>query len=113
MKLPDDRIRMQHIADFAGRAISFVNDVDQEEFNKNEILQLACVHLLEIIGEAANGLSGDTRDRYPGIPWLKMINMRNRLIHGYIDIDMEIVWRTIKDDLPPLIYMVRKIKLKE
>jgi len=113
MKQPDDQIRLQHIVDFAGRAISFINDVDQEEFNKNEVLQYACVHLLEIVGEAANGLTDDVRDRYPGIPWLKMINMRNRLIHGYIDIDMEIVWRTIKDDLPPLIDQVRKIKMKE
>jgi uncharacterized protein with HEPN domain len=104
---------LQHIVDFARRAISFINDVDQKEFNKNEVLQHACVHLLEIIGEAANGLTDDVRDRYPGIPWLKMINMRNRLVHGYIDIDMEIVWRTIKDDLPSLIDQVRKIKLKE
>jgi uncharacterized protein with HEPN domain len=113
MKLPDDRIKLQHIADFAGRAIGFISDVTREEFNKDEVLQYACVHLLEIIGEAANGLTGITRDLYPNIPWLKMINMRNRLIHGYIDIDMEIVWQTIKYDLPPLVDQVQKIKLDE
>ncbi|MCX5996770.1 MAG: DUF86 domain-containing protein [Chloroflexi bacterium] len=109
MKLPDDNIRLQHITDFAGRAISFVNDVTREEFNKNEVLQYACVHLLEIIGEAANGLTDQTRDQYPSIPWLKMINMRNRLIHGYIDVDMEIVWRTLKNDLPPLVDQLSRI----
>ena len=113
MKQPDDRIRLQHILDFAGRAISFVNNVTREEFNRNEVLQYACIHLLEIIGEAANGLTDKTRQRYPGIPWLKVINMRNRLIHGYVDVDMEIVWRTIKNDLPPLVDQVRKIKLNE
>lgn len=113
MKLPDDRLRLKHIADFAGLAISFVKDVTREDFNKNEVLQYACIHLLEIIGEAANGLTDETRGRYPGIPWLKMINMRNRLIHGYIDVDMEIVWQTIKEDLPPLIDRVRNIRLKE
>ena len=111
MKLPDDQIRLRHIVDFAGRAISFTAGITQEEFNHNEVLQYACVHLLEIIGEAANEISDKMRRQYPDIPWLKMINMRNRLIHGYIDIDMDIVWLTIKDDLPPLIEQVHRIGL--
>ena len=109
MKLPDDNIRLQHIVDFAGRAISFTAGMTQKEFNKNEVLQYACVHLLEIIGEAANEISDKTRRQYPDMPWLNMINMRNRLIHGYIDVDMDIVWLTIKDDLPPLIDKLRRI----
>jgi uncharacterized protein with HEPN domain len=111
MKLPDDKIRLQHIVDFAGRAISFTAGLTREEFHGNEVLQYACVHLLEIIGEAANEISDKTRSQYTDVPWLKMINMRNRLIHGYIDIDMDIVWLTIKDDLPPLIDQVRRIRL--
>jgi len=111
MKLPDDHVRLQHIVDFASRAISFTTGSTQEEFNRNEVLQYACVHLLEIIGEAANEITDKTRGQYPGIPWLKMINMRNRLIHGYIDANMDIVWLTIKNDLPPLIDQVRRIRL--
>jgi uncharacterized protein with HEPN domain len=113
MKLPDDHVRIKHIIDFAGRAVSFTTGITQEEFINNEVLQYACIHLLEIIGEAANEISDKTRTQYPDIPWLKIISMRNRLIHGYIDIDMDIVWLTIRDDLPPLIDQVRKIKLND
>ena len=113
MKLPDDRIRLQHMVDFAGRAISFTAGLTQEEFNRDEVLQYACIHLLEMIGEAANEITDKTRGQYPDIPWLKMINMRNRLIHGYIDVNMDIVWLTIRDDLPPLIDQMRRIRLNE
>ena len=113
MKLPDDKIRLQHIVDFADRAISYTAGLKREEFTRNEVLQYACVHLLEIIGEAATEITDKTRGQYPDIPWLKMINMRNRLIHGYIDVNMDIVWLTIKENLPPLIDQVRRIKLDE
>jgi uncharacterized protein with HEPN domain len=113
MKQPDDLIRLQHIVDFADRAISYTAGLTQEEFTNNEVLQYACVHLLEIIGEAANDITDKTRGQYPDIPWLKMINMRNRLIHGYIDVNIDIVWLTIKDDLPTLTDQVRSIRLNE
>jgi uncharacterized protein with HEPN domain len=65
-------------------------------------LKHALVRLLEIIGEAANGMSSDIMKKYPDIPWKEMIGMRNRLVHGYFDVDLDIVWQTVTEDIPPL-----------
>ena len=65
-------------------------------------LKHALVRLLEIIGEAANGMSSNIKEKHPGIPWKEMIGMRNRLIHGYFDVDLDIVWQTVSKDIPPL-----------
>lgn len=63
---------------------------------------LSVVKLNEIVGEAATGVSTETRSRSPEVPWPDIIGMRNRLIHAYYDIDLDRVWDTLKDDLPPL-----------
>jgi uncharacterized protein with HEPN domain len=63
---------------------------------------------LEIIGEAANRVPLEVQDNYPQLPWIQMIGARNRLIHGY-DNDLDMLWKTIKDDLPVLIDQIEKI----
>lgn len=65
-------------------------------------LKHALVRLLEIIGEAANGMSSSIKEEHPDIPWKEMIGMRNRLIHGYFDVDIDTVWQTVSKDIPPL-----------
>ncbi len=78
------------------------------------MLSLSLVRLLEIIGEATNGVSDVFREKHTHIPWKKMIGLRNRLIHGYFDINLDIVWDTIMKDLPPLVADLEKIiPLKE
>jgi len=67
------------------------------------LLTLALTKSIEIIGEAANHVDIDTREKFFDIPWNDIIGMRNRLVHGYYDIDLDRVWDTITDDLPPLI----------
>jgi len=62
-----------------------------------------------IIGQAARQVSNETRQRYPNIPWSDIIAMRNHLIHEYIRVDMEVVWNTIKNDLPPLIAELEQV----
>lgn len=66
------------------------------------MLLFATVRALELIGEAAGNVSDNTRSAAPQIPWRAMVGMRNRLIHGYFDIDTEVVWRTVKSELPEL-----------
>ncbi len=75
----------------------------------NRQLTLALVKDIEIIGEAASKVSEETRTKHPAMPWLDIINMRNRLIHAYFDIDLEIVWDTVTKDLPSLIAELEKI----
>ena len=64
---------------------------------------LALVRLLEIVGEAANRVTADVRTRYDHIPWIDMVGLRNRLIHGYDSVDHDILWDILVGDLPPLV----------
>jgi uncharacterized protein with HEPN domain len=73
------------------------------------MLNLSLVRLLEIIGEASAGVSEEFKESHSSIPWHQMTAMRNRLIHGYFDINMDVVWQTIKNDLPPLIDKLNSI----
>ncbi len=66
-------------------------------------LNLALVRLLEIIGEAAGRISKEDRDRHSNIPWAEIVGLRNRLIHGYDEVDFDILWQIVTTDLPPLI----------
>ncbi|HEX2645225.1 MAG TPA: HepT-like ribonuclease domain-containing protein, partial [Thermoanaerobaculia bacterium] len=63
----------------------------------------ALVHLISVIGEAANRVSVETRSECDGIPWPDIVGMRNRLIHAYFDINLDILWATVQDSLPSLI----------
>jgi uncharacterized protein with HEPN domain len=81
----------------------------RESFSRDKKTIKAVVRSLEVIGEAANKIPQNIRDSYPEIPWLEIIAMRNRLIHEYFGIDLDIIWQTIEEDLDPLDRIVRVI----
>ena len=105
----DDTIRTLHILEAARKALHFVENRTRDDLDKDEMLAISLVHLLEIVGEGANCVSADFREQHPHIPWKKMIELRNRLIHGYFDINLDIVWDTVLEDLPPLVADIEKI----
>lgn len=74
----------------------------REAFDRDELVQTWMIHHIQIIGEAARGLSEDVRAQYPSIPWSQMIGMRHILVHDYFGIDLEEVWGTAVHDLPVL-----------
>src|SRR5690348_6099874 len=98
-----DRLRLQHMRDAARAALAFTEGRTRADLTADLMLQFALVRALEIIGEAAARLTEPTRAAHPEIPWSAVIGMRNRLVHGYFDVDLEIVWRTAAESLPPLI----------
>jgi len=75
----------------------------RQDIENERLLNLSLVRLLEIMGEAANFISSDLQTKYSKIEWSQIIGMRNRLIHGYDNIDYDILYQTIKKDIPPLI----------
>jgi len=99
----DDVVPLRHALDAAEKAILFLEGRRREDLEEDEMLGFAIVRLLEIIGEAAKLVSPDLRERHPEIPWSAMVGMRNRLIHGYFDVNYDIVWDTVTSDLPPVI----------
>ena len=72
------------------------------------MLSLALVRLIEIMGEAANSISEPCQDKYEKIPWRQIVGMRNRLIHAYFEVDLDIVWQVITSDLDSLLVEVEK-----
>ena len=99
----DDSDRMRHMREAAQKAVIFSQGKSQADLETDEILCLDLVRLLEIVGEAAAGVSDETRQQTPHIPWLMIVGMRNRLIHGYDQIDLDILWKTLTQDLHSLI----------
>ena len=108
MSKVDDLTRFKHIRDAAMTAIDFVRERSREDLDNEQMLSLALVRLIEIMGEAANNISPSSQARYPQIPWREIVGMRNRIVHAYFDVDLDIVWRVIKDDLPEFIRWVNQ-----
>jgi uncharacterized protein with HEPN domain len=105
----DDKVLIKHILDSALKIINFTNGKNRNDLDLDEKLSLAIIRLFEIIGEAANSLSEEYQEGHGEIPWKKLISMRNRLIHGYFDINYDIVWNTIKQDIPQILKLLKKI----
>lgn len=99
----DDLTRLKHIRDAAVTAINFVKDRDREDLDSDQMLSLALVRLIEIMGEAANNVSPTCQNTYCRIPWREIIGMKNRVVHAYFDVDMSIIWQVVKEDIPILI----------
>ncbi|MHC4541503.1 MAG: HepT-like ribonuclease domain-containing protein [Planctomycetota bacterium] len=105
----DDNVRIRHILDAAHEAVSFAEGRRRVDLDADRKLNLSLVRLLEVIGEAARSLSPAFREIHPDLPWKKMVGMRDRLIHGYYDVNLDVVWETVTEDLPPLIAQMEKI----
>ena len=100
---------LQDIVDHAEKAMRFVRGVSFDDFGDNEEKVFAVVKMLEIIGEAARHLPKSVRDKYANIPWKQVTGMRDKMTHEYFSVDLEVVWRTVHDDLPPLRDTAKKI----
>ncbi len=99
----DDLVRVRHMLDAAREAVAFVRGLERSDLDRDRKLVLALVKEVEIVGEAAYQIPPVTREQMPEVPWDDIIGMRHRLVHAYFDIDLDILWSTIQQDLPPLI----------
>ncbi|MDP8241140.1 MAG: DUF86 domain-containing protein [Candidatus Hatepunaea meridiana] len=107
--IKDDMVYLGHMLDYALRAVCKVKDINRDDFDDNDDLRLALVHLIQIVGEAARLVSDECREKYPVIPWTKIIGMRHRIVHNYINIQFRIVWDVVKYELPSLVEELEKI----
>lgn len=102
--LPEkDRVRLQHMLDSVREAVDSAEGREVGDLLTDRPLWHTCVHCLEIIGEAASQVTQPTRAQRPDLPREQMTGMRNRLIHAYFDVEPTVIWRTVTEDLPPLI----------
>ncbi|MEA5534283.1 DUF86 domain-containing protein [Crocosphaera sp. XPORK-15E] len=105
----DDPTRLQHMKDAALEATKFIQGCDRKSLDNNQMLVFALIKAIEIIGEAAVNVSVDCQQKHPQIPWSDIIGMRNRLVHAYFAVDLDILWNTVTLKLDPLIEELEKI----
>jgi len=105
----EDITRMRHMLDAGRKAIEFTHGCGRADLEKDEKLALSIVRLLEILGEAANNVSDECQEEFPDIPWRQIAATRNRLIHGYFDVDLDVVWQIVSKDLPALVTQLEAI----
>lgn len=108
---PDNFARISHILDSIGKIEEVFSEMDFEEFIQDWRNRDAVIRNFEIIGEAANRVDENLKAKYPQVEWMPAITMRNFLIHEYFEVDMQAVWKTIKNDLPTFkLYMLEILK---
>ena len=88
---------------YARHAVTFATGKTRADLDDEPQFQFAIIRAIEVIGEAAAQVPPDVRERFPAIPWPTVVGMRNRLIHGYSTVNLNVVWRIVRNELVPLI----------
>lgn len=105
----DPRVRLLHMLDHAREAVALADGESPQSLRKNRLLQLGMRKLVEIVGEAAAAAPEEIQESLPTIPWTAAIGMRHRLVHGYDQVDLDVLWRTVREDLPSLIEELEEV----
>lgn len=99
----NDRIQLRHMSNAAREAISFAKGRPRNDLEHDRQLVPALVKAIEIVGEAASRTTLATRNELPEVPWRSIVGMRNRPVHVYYDIDLDILRQTVQENLPDLL----------
>lgn len=105
----DDFVRVHDMLEAAQKIREFVTGCTRESFDNDEFLQLALRYLVLTVGEAAYHVSRERRDRYPEIPWALITGMRHHLVHGYSEVDLNILWVAVTENVPRLVRELEKL----
>lgn len=109
MPKADDMIRLRHMLDAAQKVLAFTQGRSRQDLDTDEMLALATVRLIEILGEAAKNVSPDIQATAPEIPWRQMTGTRDRLAHAYFDVNLDIIWEIVSNSLPPLVQHLEQL----
>ncbi|MGF1667348.1 MAG: DUF86 domain-containing protein [Acidimicrobiia bacterium] len=107
-----DRDRIAHMLDAAQKAVAYAQQRTRSELEMDELLRLGLTKLVEIVGEAAKQVSESTQREYPEVPWSNAARMRDRLVHHYFAIDVDILWRTVTEEMPALVHTLDGIDIR-
>lgn len=109
MLLNDDPSRLRHILQAGEEILQYTISLDIKALSENRLVEVLLQHNLQIVGEAASRLSGGLRAAHPEIKWPNIIGMRHRIVHDYMNVDREVVWRTVQEFLPSFLEQIRRI----
>jgi uncharacterized protein with HEPN domain len=105
----DDLLYIDHIRECIQKIEDFTNKMTFKDFLNNIAIQDAVIRNFEVIGEATKKLSKTFIKEHTDLPWTEMVGMRDKLIHDYFDVDIDVIWKTIKKDLPVLKELISKL----
>jgi len=108
----DWRMFLDDMIAFSERVLAYVEGLDQSQFETSQLVYDATIRNVELIGEAATHIPEDVRGSAPDIEWRRITATRNRLIHGYLGIDNDVLWSIIRDDIPRLLEKLRSFKAR-
>jgi uncharacterized protein with HEPN domain len=109
MRKADDTARLGHIYDAICCIEGYVHGVNKAAFLSNKMMQDAIMRQIEIIGEASSRISEELQEKHPEAPWFEMRAIRNKIIHDYMEINTDIIWDTVQNDLPALKPVIKKL----
>ena len=107
-----ERVYIDYIQDMlvsAEKAINFVGNMNYDQFSEDDKTTFAVIRAIEVIGEASKKVPNEIRDSYSEIPWREIAGTRDKLIHEYFGVNLSVVWRTVRDDLPLLAKQLRTV----
>jgi uncharacterized protein with HEPN domain len=107
--IKNDQVYLEHILEAIVKIENFTNGISRFDFGRNVMIQDAVIRNIEIIGEATKKISKSFTQSHQEIPWSEMAGMRDKLIHDYLDVDIDVVWKTIEADLPLLKELISNI----
>lgn len=107
--MKDDIAFIEHILLCIDKIQEYTKNLTAQDFNNSELIQDAVIRNIEIIGEATKKISKDLKSQYLEIPWKEMSGMRDKLIHDYFGVDVDVVWKTVNEDIPFLKSLIEKI----
>ncbi len=110
MTIKNDKVYVDQILDSIRKIESFVDGIDKDNFSKNSLVQSAVIMQLTLIGEVSKKVSDDLKEKV-NLPWKEIAGFRDKAIHNYFDINLDVVWNTIIIDLPPLKEELQKISI--
>lgn len=105
----DDRLSLEQMLDTVRRIRAIMHGRSRDAFDADEVVQLAVLHLIQMLGEAASRVSAAFRGAHPEFPWRDMVGMRNRIVHGYDHVDPDIVWHVATDDLEVVLAALERV----
>ncbi len=107
--IKDDRVYLDHIVESLHKIKSYSKDLELSDFITNTLVQDGLIRQFEVIGEASKNLTKTLKSKYYDVDWAKITGMRNKLIHEYFDIDLNILWDAVHNDVPVLNALINRI----